>query len=68
MDVKLSIFGPTNGRAVLRSKTGRREVPGSILGRACLPSLSEFSMLLSETGVSMGYDPLERPPRRELDL
>ena len=27
----------------LRSKTGRREVPGTFLGRACRPSRSEFS-------------------------
>ena len=38
----------------LRSKTGRREVPGSFLGRACRPSRSEFSVVFSETRVNTG--------------
>ena len=41
-------------------KTGRREVPGSNLGRGCRPSRSEFSVVFSETRVNTGYDPLER--------
>ena len=45
------------------SKTGRREVPGSFLGRVCRPSRREFSVVFSETHVKTGYDPLERPPR-----
>ena len=40
--------GPTSGTAV-KLKTGRREVPGSNLGRACRPSRSEFSVVFSET-------------------
>ena len=43
-------------------KTGGRKVPGSVPGRACRPSLSEFSMFFPETRVNTGYDPLERPP------
>ena len=35
-------------------KIGRREVPGSILGRACRSSRSEFSVVFSETRVNMG--------------
>ena len=38
----------------LRSKTDRREVPGSFLGRACRPSRSEFSVVFSETRVNTG--------------
>ena len=38
----------------LRSKTGRGEVPGSFLGQACRPSLSEFSVVFSETHVNTG--------------
>ena len=38
----------------LRSKIGRREVPGSFLGRACRPSRSEFSVVFSETRVNTG--------------
>ena len=33
-------------------KTGSREVPGSILGRACWPSRSEFPGVFSETHVN----------------
>ena len=36
-------------------KTGRREVPGSFLDRACGPSRSEFFMVFFETGVNMDY-------------
>ena len=32
----------------------RREEPGSILGRSCQPSRSEFSVVFSETRVSTG--------------
>ena len=38
----------------LRSKTGRREVTGSFLGRACQPSHSEFSVVFSETRTNTG--------------
>ena len=47
-------------------KTGRRQLPGSILDHACRPSRSEFSLVFSETRVNTGQDPLERPPRRAL--
>ena len=47
-------------------KTGRWEVPGSIVGRACRASLSEFSVVFSETRLNMGQDTLERPSRRAL--
>ena len=40
-------------------ENGRREVPGSIPGRACR---SEFSVVFSETRVNTGYDSLERLP------
>ena len=39
---------------ILRSKTGRREVPGSFLGRTCRPGRSEFSVVFSETRVNAG--------------
>ena len=35
-------------------KTGRREVPDSNAGHACRPSLSEFSVVFSETRVNTG--------------
>ena len=35
-------------------KVGRREVPGSIFGRACRPIRSEFSVVFSETRVNTG--------------
>ena len=35
-------------------KTGRREVPGSFLGRASRPSRSEFSVVFSETRENTG--------------
>ena len=54
MDVKLSILGPTNGLAVLRSKTGRQEVPGSISGCACRPSCSKFSVVFPEIPENTG--------------
>ena len=44
---------------------GRRQVPGSIIGDACRPSCSEFSVVFSETCVNTAWDPLERPSRRE---
>ena len=34
------------------SRTGRREVPGSIVGRACRPSRSELSLVYSETRIN----------------
>ena len=42
---------PTSG-GVVALTTGRREVPGSNPGRACLPSRSEFSVVFSETRVN----------------
>ena len=45
-----------------------REGPGSFLGRVCRPSRSEFSVVFSETRVSTGEDPLERPSRRALPI
>ena len=36
-------------------KIGKREVPGSILGRACQPSRSEFFVVFSETRVNTSY-------------
>ena len=50
------------GCAVLCSKTGRREVPGSIPGRTCRPSHTDFSVVFFETHVNAVSDPLERPP------
>ena len=35
------------------------DVPGSIHGRACLPSWLEFSAIFSETRVNTDLDPLE---------
>ena len=49
-------------------KTGRREVPGAIPGRACRPSRSDFLWFFSETRVNTGQDLLERPPQRALPL
>ena len=52
----------------LRSKTGRREVPGSFLGHACGPSRSEFSVVFSKTRINTGQDPFERPPKKGVPL
>ena len=54
---------PTNDRAVMGSKTGRREVPGSIPGSACRPTRSEIFVVFSEKREKMSQDPLERPPK-----
>ena len=43
-------------------KSGKREVPGSIPGRACRPSCLEFSVVFSETHKNTCQDSLERPP------
>ena len=45
-------------------KTGRCKVLGSISSRAFRPSLSEFSVVFSETRVNTGYYALETPPPR----
>ena len=45
---------PHQWRSSSALKTGRREVPGSILGHACLPSCLEFSMVFSKTRVNQG--------------
>ena len=45
-------------------KTGRRDLPGSILDRACRLSHLELSMVFSVIRKYTGYDPLERPPWR----
>ena len=50
------------------SGSDRREVPGSFRGRPYRSNRSEFSVDFSETLVSAGWDPLERPPRRTLPL
>ena len=52
-----------NGPAV---KTDGRNMPTLIPGRACLPRLSKFSVIFSETHVITGEDPFERPPLRVL--
>ena len=57
-----SILGSTSSSA----QTGRRDVPGSFLGRTCRPRRSEFSVVFFETRVNTFKDPLERPPRRAL--
>ena len=36
-------------------------MPGSIPGRACRPSCSEFYLIFSETHVNTSQDPLEKP-------
>ena len=41
---------------------GRREMPGSIPGRSCRPSRSEFTEVFSETCVNVGEDFLDRLP------
>ena len=46
--------GPNQWRGGFAFKTGRREVPGSIPGRAWRPSRSEFSGVFSETRVNTG--------------
>ena len=42
------------------AQTGRQEMTGSDPDRAFRPSRSEFSMIFSEAGINIGYDPLER--------
>ena len=51
MNVKLSFLLVA---ARFRAKNYDQEVSGSILGRACRPSRSEFSVIFSETRVNMG--------------
>ena len=46
-------FSPTSGR-VVTLETGRREVPGSKIGRSCRLSRSEFSVVFSETRLNTG--------------
>ena len=41
---------------LLCAQSCRRDVPCSILGRACRPSLSEISAVFSETGVNTGWE------------
>ena len=43
---------PLQWRSGSALKTGRREVPGSIPGRACRPGRLEFSVVFSETRVT----------------
>ena len=57
---------PHQSRSGSALKAGRWEVSGSIPGRACRPSRSEFFVVFFETRVYTGSDPLERPPRRAL--
>ena len=45
---------PHQWLSVSALKIGRQEVPGLVLGRACRPNLSEFSVVFSETRVNMG--------------
>ena len=56
------LFSSTSG-GVVALKTGRREVPGSIPGRACRPSRSEFSVVFSKTRVNTDQDTVERSPQ-----
>ena len=51
---------PPSVRVVLPSKLPDGGA-GSIPGRACRPSRSEFSVDFSEILLNMGLDPLERP-------
>ena len=51
-DSKISYNPPVAELVTL--KTGRREVPDSIPGRACRPNRSEFSVVFSETRVNTG--------------
>ena len=46
MDVKLSFLGPKNCRVGLRSKTGRREVLGSIPGHVFRPNPSVYWLVV----------------------
>ena len=49
-------------------KDARREVSGSSPGRACRPSQSEFSAVLSENRINTDQDHLERPPKEGAPL
>ena len=62
MDINLSVLFPTIDCTVLCSKTGRREVPGSVPGRACQPNCLEFSAVFSETHVNNGLGSLRKTP------
>ena len=55
------LCAPNQWRSGSTFKTGRWGVPGSILGGACQPSHSEFSMIFYEIHVNTGKDPLEWP-------
>ena len=54
MDVKTVRPRPHQWLSGSALKIGRREVPGSVLGRACQPGRSEFSMVFSETRLKTG--------------
>ena len=45
---------PHQWRSGSELKIDRREVPGSIRGRACLPSRSDFSVVFSEIRLNTG--------------
>ena len=54
MDVHTVRPWPHQGLRGSALKTGRREVPGSIPGRACRPRRSDFSVVFTETRVNTG--------------
>ena len=56
-----SLAPPVND--LICARPGRWEVRGSILGRACQPSFSEFSMVFSETRVN-GLGSLRKTPMK----
>ena len=51
---KKKIMSYKVSETVVTLKTGKREVPCSNPGRACRPSRSEFSVVISETRVNTG--------------
>ena len=61
MSLSFKKTGPTSGGAIT-FKTGRWEVPGSILGCACQPSRSDLPLVSPETRVNTNLDPLEKLP------
>ena len=60
-DVTPFTLWPTSGRVVTLI-TGRREVPGSMSGRACRPSRSEFSVVFLRNSRKYGLGSLRKTP------
>ena len=60
--VFINLQGASPVAVQFSAQNWQTEVTGSIPGRSCRPSHSEFSVVFFEHRVNTGQDPLERPP------